>query len=490
MAERLDSRPGIGVSQACSLDKGLAEFTASLLARGHPPSTITIYTNAARHLVRWLREHHRGIRSLTERTVEEFLFNHLPTCKCPAPALRDSPTLRAAVRRFRLFVKLRQEAGRPAAQALSPLERELRDYHDHLRDTCGLAEATCTYRMRYAREFMGRVAPGMKAKPIRITAREVVEHVTRRAKGVKTGTIRVIADSIRSYLRWLQLRGLVDAHLVSAVPRIPQWRLTEIPKALSETQLRQLLRSFDLRSPSGRRDLAMALCMAEMGLRASEVAKLTLADIDWRQGTIKDPRHEMPTCSTIAAAVTTRSGYCPLPAARTTGHRLPAALSSPHSTRWGSAFLRDGSWRHASCIRTGGIPRDMDGHAPAAAHRRDSDAPEGSHPQGDRGCPRSHLHRHHRDLHQGQSACPEDRGASVAGGEIMNGSCTMQERVEQYVSARRKLGYQMRVARERTPPFRAVRGRAWSSWSTEHGNRSTMGTGGSRLFVSVPSKET
>ena len=289
MAEQLDSRPGIGVSQACSLDKGLAEFTASLLARGHPPSTITIYTNAARHLVRWLREHHRGIRSLTARAVEEFLFNHLPTCKCPAPALRDSPTLRAAVRRFRLFVKLRQEAGRPAAQALSPLERELRDYHDHLRDTCGLAEATCTYRMRYAREFMGRVAPGMRAKPFRITAREVVEHVTRRAKGVKTGTIRVIADSIRSYLRWLQLRGLVDAYLVSAVPRIPQWRLTEIPKALSETQLRQLLRSFDLRSPSGRRDLAMALCMAKMGLRASEVAKLTLADIDWRQGTIKIP---------------------------------------------------------------------------------------------------------------------------------------------------------------------------------------------------------
>ena len=392
MAERLDSRPGIAVSQACSLDNALVEFTASLLARGHPPSTITIYTNAARHLVRWLREHHRGIRSLTERTVEEFLFNHLPTCKCPAPAPRDSTTLRAAVRRFRLLVKLRQKTGRPEAETLSPLERELRDYHAHLRDTCGLAEATCTYRMRYAREFMGRVAPGMRAKPFRITAREVVEHVTRRAKGVKPGTIRVIADSIRSYLRWLQLRGLVDAHLVSAVPRIPQWRLTEIPRALSETQLKQLLRSFDLRSPSGRRDHAMALCMAEMGLRASEVAKLTLADIDWQQGTIEISSYEMPACSSLAAAVTTRSGYCPLPSAWTTAHGLPAAFSSPHSTCWDGAFPGNGSWRHASCVRTGGIPRDMDGHSPAPAHRRDSDAPEGSHPQGDCGCPWSSLH--------------------------------------------------------------------------------------------------
>jgi integrase/recombinase XerD len=289
MAERLDSRPGIAVSQACSLDKALVEFTASLLARGHPPSTITFCTNAVRHLVRWLREHHRGIRSLTERTVEEFLFNHLPTCKCPAPAPRDSRTLRAAVRRFRLLVKQHQEAGRPAANELSPLERELCDFHAHLQETCGLSEATCTYRLRYAREFMRRFVVGKNVKPLRIVAREVIEHVTQRAKGVKPGTIRVIADSIRSYLRWLQLRGLVDAHIVSAVPRIPQWRLTEIPKALSETQLKQLLRSFDLRSPSGRRDLAMALCMAEMGLRASEVAKLTLSDIDWRQGTIKIP---------------------------------------------------------------------------------------------------------------------------------------------------------------------------------------------------------
>ncbi len=287
MTERVDSRPGIAVSQACSLDKALAEFTAMLLANGHPPSTITIYTNAVRHLVRWLREHHRGIRSLTERTLEEFLFNHLPTCKCPAPAPRDSATLRAAIRRFRLLAKLRQEAGRPAAKTLSLLETELRDYHAHLRDTCGLAEATCTYRLRYAREFIRRFVIGNNAKPVRITAREVTEHVARRAKGVKPGTIRVIADSIRSYLRWLQLRGLLDAHIVSAVPRIPQWRLTEIPRALSETQLKQLLRSFDLRSPSGRRDQAMALCMAEMGLRASEVAKLTLADIDWQQGTIE-----------------------------------------------------------------------------------------------------------------------------------------------------------------------------------------------------------
>lgn len=287
MAKGIGSHSRLSVPQSFSLEKALVEFTATLLARGHPPSTVTIYTNAARHLVRWLQESHQGIRSLTDRAVEEFVSHHLPTCQCPAPAPHDSNTMRAAVRRFRLHVKLRQEAIRPAAKTLSPLETELRDYRAHLRDTCGLAEATCTYRIRYASEFIRRFVKGKNVKPLGITAQEVTEHVARRAKGVKPGTIRVIADSIRSYLRWLQLRGLLDAHIVSAVPRIPQWRLTEIPRALSETQLKQLLRSFDLRSPSGRRDYAMALCMGEMGMRVSEVAKLALADIDWQQGTIE-----------------------------------------------------------------------------------------------------------------------------------------------------------------------------------------------------------
>jgi hypothetical protein len=96
MAERLVSRPKIAGSQPCSLDEALVEFSASLLARGHPPSTVVGYTSAARHLVRWLQEHHRGIRSLTKSTVKGFFLNHLPACKCPAPAPRDSKTMRGS----------------------------------------------------------------------------------------------------------------------------------------------------------------------------------------------------------------------------------------------------------------------------------------------------------------------------------------------------------------------------------------------------------
>jgi integrase/recombinase XerD len=288
----MELRDGSGlrpaVEQSCSLDEELTRFPAFLGSRGHPPSTVAMYAGAAAHFVRWLREHHSRTRFATQERVDEFLYGHLPRCRCATSGTRDLKTVRAALRRFQAFVNPCEEAERRGSTKASPVEVELDEYHDYLRQTCGLAEATCTYRMRYVAEFLRRVGVSRASKRVHIGAPQVIEYVSRRATAAKPGTVRVIGGSIRSYLRWQQLRGLVDPVLLTAIPRVPQRRLAELPRALSSSQLGQLLHSFD-RSPSGRRDLAMARCMAGMGLRASEVAKLTLADIDWREGTVRVP---------------------------------------------------------------------------------------------------------------------------------------------------------------------------------------------------------
>lgn len=271
-----------------TLKNEIGDFGPSMAALGYRPSTIVWYVNAGRHFVRWLGNHAAESDILSKETVEEFLYRHLRDCRCAPPAPRDLKTVRAAVRRFLLFIP---QTGFhcQAPGETSPIDRELYSYQAHLQDVCGLSEATRTYRLRYAREFLERIGIGTDGSPNRISPKEIIEHVTRKANGSKPGSIRVLADSIRSYLRWLQLRGLVGSNIVSSVPLIPQWRLTEIPRALSETQVKQFLDSFDRSIPSGQRDFAMALCMVEMGLRASEIADLTLTDIDWRQGTMKIP---------------------------------------------------------------------------------------------------------------------------------------------------------------------------------------------------------
>src|SRR5207248_324448 len=74
---------------------------------------------------------------------------------------------------------------------------------------------------------------------------------------------------------------------VAAVPRIPHWRLANLPRAMTDEQLRAFLSAFDRATATGRRDYAMALCQVELGLRVSEVADLCLDDIDWRAATVR-----------------------------------------------------------------------------------------------------------------------------------------------------------------------------------------------------------
>lgn len=71
-------------------------------------------------------------------------------------------------------------------------------------------------------------------------------------------------------LKYLRLHGQVAS---APPPKIP---------ALVE----RLFAAFDRSSPVGQRDFAIARCLVDLGLRGAEVPRLTLADIDWRQGTI------------------------------------------------------------------------------------------------------------------------------------------------------------------------------------------------------------
>jgi integrase/recombinase XerD len=124
---------------------------------------------------------------------------------------------------------------------------------------------------------------------------------------------------------------------VSAVPTIPVWRLSSIPKALPPEDLDRFLRSFDRSTPGGRRDYAMALCMADCGLRACEVAALRLKDVDWRQATLRIP-----------ATKTLRSRLLPLTSR--VGRAIAAYLRNgrPQSPERGLFLLRYAPWTSAT----------------------------------------------------------------------------------------------------------------------------------------------
>src|SRR6516225_4289641 len=110
------------------------------------------------------------------------------------------------------------------------------------------------------------------------------------------------------FLRYLQFRDHIAIDLAVSVPTVGTWRLTSLPTYLSSKQVQQGLNACDRRTPIGRRDYAILMLLARLGLRAKEIASLTLDDLDWGSGqlTVRGKgrqRAQMPLPPEVGAAI-------------------------------------------------------------------------------------------------------------------------------------------------------------------------------------------
>lgn len=306
---------------------GVADAFASHLARRHVSRvTVETYLRVAAHFARWLERRRRGA---SRSAVRSFLRKHLPRCRCPWRPTHSRIIVRAAL--SQLTAVLRQ-SGRFDDEALAarPVDEEVDRFVAHLRLVCGTADSTRRHRRREVRQFLASVFGDGPVVPSAITAAQVRQCVTSRSGRCRPGTLKAIGGAIRSYFRFLALEGRCPDGLVEAVPSVASWRLASIPPRLTEEELHGFLAAFDTRTPRGRRDRAMAMCLAVLGLRAAEVAALRLRDVEWREGRVRVP----PT-------KTRRGRTLPLPAP--VGRALAIALrrSRPGSSS-DRLFLRIG----------------------------------------------------------------------------------------------------------------------------------------------------
>ena len=108
----------------------------------------------------------------------------------------------------------------------------------------------------------------------RLCASDVVRFVQRQAPRLHTKTAKLMTTALRSFLQYARYLGEVTLDLAAAVPIVANWSMTSIPRAISTEHVRQLLASIDRRTAVGRRDYAILLLLARLGLRAGEVASL------------------------------------------------------------------------------------------------------------------------------------------------------------------------------------------------------------------------
>ena len=182
---------------------------------------------------------------------------------------------------------------------LTPAECWTQRYEQHLREVRGLSEATILNYVPFIDRFLqDRFADG----PVTLSclcARDVVSFVQCQAPRLHRQRAKLMTSALRSFLQYAQYRGAVGLDLAAAVPGVANWSMPSIPRAISADHVRQLLASIDQRTATGRRDYAIVLLLARLGLRSSEVVGLELNDIDWNRATLTvrgkgGLRHELP----------------------------------------------------------------------------------------------------------------------------------------------------------------------------------------------------
>lgn len=171
-----------------------------------------------------------------------------------------------------------------APRRLSPVDQTVQAFEGYLRDERALADTTVVNYVPFIRSFLAARFGHGPVTLSHLCAGDVVRCVQRQAPRLHLKRAKLLTSAMRSFLRYARYRGEVTLDLAAAVPIVANWSMPSIPRAIGEDQIRQLLASIDRRTAIGRRDYAIVLLLARLGLRAGEVAFLELEDIDWAAG--------------------------------------------------------------------------------------------------------------------------------------------------------------------------------------------------------------
>ena len=257
-----------------------AGYGSWLAARGYSRWTVAHRLWQLDLLSRWLERGALSSGELTPERVESFL----------AARRAAGYSTWSSVRSTALPLEYLRELGvvpvTPVGAVVDdPLERLLADFARYLLAERGLTEHTVFARYVPAARLFLTSRAGLEVSGLeRLTGADVSLFMAAECPKRSVSAARDLMGGLRSLLRYLYLTGAIPNPLVWAVPAIADLRDSSLPRGLEASVVKRLLASCDRRRTVGRRDYAILLLLVRLGLRAGEVAAITLDDVDWRAG--------------------------------------------------------------------------------------------------------------------------------------------------------------------------------------------------------------
>ena len=257
-------------------------FAEELRQSGYAQITARRHIRAAEHLLYWAKRKSISPATFDEHALDEFT-HHLRRCRCKS---YGSAAWRSVQKGAHLFVcSLRRAELLPVPPARETVEDPqvlvlFRDWMHKHRGTCDATLYNYSPHLRALLRTIGDDTSKFEARSLR----QFVQETSQRS-GWATG--KHCTTAMRAFLRYLIAEGQCAAGLDACIPTLAHWRLSSLPRYLQPEEVERVIASCNATSSAGIRDRAILLLLARVGLRAGDILRLCLSDLDWKEATIR-----------------------------------------------------------------------------------------------------------------------------------------------------------------------------------------------------------
>jgi len=265
------------------LGQYLDDFAFYLIKQEYSHQTLHSYFGLISKLSIWLQNYQLNLSEFNEQRINEFIHYRKKTI---GNFIRkgDAKALKAIISFLRnKNIIPQQEIAQSKNKSIETL---LEEFALYLVEEKGLTHSTIKREKGIIRQFLLKQFGKQTVHLEELSRSSLLAYINNSYKQYSSKNTQLIASVLRTFLHFLLVNGKVNAEFTGYIPSIPSYRTTHLPEFLTKNQVDQLLLSCDQKTASGCRNYAILLLLVRLGLRASEVLKLSLDDIDWQQGNI------------------------------------------------------------------------------------------------------------------------------------------------------------------------------------------------------------
>jgi site-specific recombinase XerD len=253
----------------------LDDYAKSLHDQGYSRESIRIQLRLIGAFGRWLK-----CKSIVFQEIDRGILDGFLRRRHRHHSVQNGEV--STLQRFLAVAILRQGTG-PKRSPNQPVESVavIDEYREYLSQERGFAESTIRYYSLFAARFLSEERIGSLRELTHVRAVDVSGFVQRHARRQSPGSARLMVTALRCFFRYLRYNGRISNDLAAAVPAVANWSMSSVPKSLPAGVVRRVLKCCNRRTSLGKRNYAILMLLARLGLRAGEISGMNMDDIDW-----------------------------------------------------------------------------------------------------------------------------------------------------------------------------------------------------------------